>query len=145
MSDTTKSRCAGVRGFTLIELLVVIIILAILAAVVIPRVIGRTEDAKIAKATADISTIDSTLDNYKLDTGSYPSSDQGLQALMNNVENSPKWNGPYLKNGIPNDPWGHPYIYRYPGEHGTDYDLFSAGPDGQPGTSDDIGNWNLQS
>jgi len=134
-----------VRGFTLIELLVVIIILAILAAVVIPRVIGRTEDAKIAKATADISTIDSTLDNYKLDTGSYPSSDQGLQALMNNVENSPKWNGPYLKNGIPNDPWGHPYIYRYPGEHGTDYDLFSAGPDGQPGTSDDIGNWNLQS
>lgn len=145
MYNPTNSRRAAARGFTLIELLVVIIILAILAAVVIPRVIGRTEDAKIAKATADISTIDSTLDNYKLDTGSYPSSDQGLQALMSNVENSPKWNGPYLKNGVPNDPWGHPYIYLYPGEHGTDYDLFSAGPDGQPGTGDDIGNWNLQS
>lgn len=145
MYNPTNPRRAAAHGFTLIELLVVIIILAILAAVVIPRVIGRTEDAKIAKATADISTIDSTLDNYKLDTGSYPSSDQGLQALMSNVENSPKWNGPYLKNGIPNDPWGHPYIYRYPGEHGTDYDLFSAGPDGQPGTGDDIGNWNLQS
>src|SRR5262249_33431255 len=132
------------RGFTLIELLVVIIILAILAAVVIPRVIGRTEDARIAKATSDISAIDSTLDNYKLDVGTYPSGDQGLGSLINNVANSPKWNGPYLKNGLPNDPWGNPYRYKSPGDHGPDYDVWSAGPDAQDGTQDDIGNWNLQ-
>lgn len=129
------------RGFTLIELLVVIIILAILAAVVIPRVIGRTEDARIAKAAADIATIDGQLDAYKLDTQDYPSTEVGLQALMSNVANHPKWNGPYLKSGLPNDPWGNPYMYVYPGTHGTEYDLFSAGPDGQPGTQDDIGNW----
>ncbi len=131
-------------GFTLIELLVVIIILAILAAVVIPRVIGRTEDARIAKATADISALDSVLDHYKLDVGQYPSTDEGLQALVTNVANSDRWNGPYLKSGIPTDPWGNPYIYRIPGEQGLEYDLFSAGPDKQPGTQDDIGNWNLQ-
>lgn len=131
-------------GFTLIELLVVIIILAILAAVVIPRVIGRTEDARVAKATADISTIDSTLELYKLDTSAYPTSDEGLQALVTNAGNSDRWNGPYLKNGLPLDPWGNPYVYRYPGEQGLEYDVFSAGPDKQPNTSDDIGNWNLQ-
>lgn len=130
-------------GFTLIELLVVIIILAILAAVVIPRVIGRTEDARIAKATADISTIDSVLDQYKLDTGQYPTTDEGLQALMTNVGNNERWNGPYLKS-LPLDPWGNPYLYRYPGEQGLEYDVYSAGPDKQPGTQDDIGNWNLQ-
>lgn len=132
------------RGFTLIELLVVIIILAILAAVIIPRVIGRTEDARIAKASSDVAAIDSMLDNYRLDVGNYPSADHGLQALVTNTENSPKWNGPYAKNGIPNDPWSHPYNYRIPPEHSTDYDVFSSGPDGQPGTNDDIGNWNLQ-
>src|SRR2546423_12076482 len=88
------------HGFTLIELLVVIIILAILAAVVIPRVIGRTEDARIAKATTDISTIDQTLDQYKIDVGVYPSSDEGLNSLVNNTSQSTKWNGPYLKNGL---------------------------------------------
>jgi len=131
-------------GFTLIELLVVIIILAILAAVVIPRVIGRTEDARIAKAVADVSTIDGVLDQYKLDVGEYPTTDEGLQALVTNVANSDRWNGPYLKNGLPNDPWGNPYLYAFPGEHGLEYDVYSAGPDKQPGTQDDIGNWNLQ-
>ena len=131
-------------AFTLIELLVVIIILAILAAVVIPRVIGRTEDARFAKATADISTIDGVLEHYKLDTGSYPSTDEGLQALVTNTSNNERWNGPYIKNQVPVDPWGNPYLYRMPGENGLDYDIFSAGPDKQPGTQDDIGNWNLQ-
>lgn len=131
------------RGFTLIELLVVIIILAILAAVVIPRVISRTDDARIAKATSDVSAIDNALDQYRIDVGAYPSAEEGLQGLVTNGSNSPKWNGPYLKNGLPSDPWGNPYIYRIPPEQGTDYDVFTAGPDGQPGTSDDIGNWNL--
>ena len=131
------------RAFTLIELLVVIIILAILAAVVIPKVIGRTDDARIAKATSDISTFDNVLETYKLDTRSYPTSDQGLQVLVTNP-GTQNWNGPYLKNGLPNDPWGNPYIFKSPGEHSPDYDVYSAGPDGQPGTGDDIGNWNLQ-
>ncbi len=144
MRGTQHCRTGGRGGFTLIELLVVIIILAILAAVVIPRVIGRTEDARIAKAVADISTIDGVLDQYKLDVGNYPSSDEGLQALVTNVGNNERWNGPYLKNGLPNDPWGNPYIYQYPGEHGLEYDVYSAGPDKQPGSQDDIGNWNLQ-
>jgi len=142
-SAKLHGRNGRTAGFTLIELLVVIIILAILAAVVVPRVIGRTEDARIAKATADISTIDSVLDQYKLDTGQYPSTDEGLQALMTNVGNNDRWNGPYLKS-LPSDPWGNPYIYRYPGENGLEYDVYSAGPDKQPGTQDDIGNWNLQ-
>jgi len=142
-SANLHGRAGRRAGFTLIELLVVIIILAILAAVVVPRVIGRTEDARIAKATADISTIDSVLDQYKLDTGQYPSTDDGLQALMTNVGNNDRWNGPYLKS-LPSDPWGNPYIYRYPGENGLEYDVYSAGPDKQPGTQDDIGNWNLQ-
>ena len=130
-------------GFTLIELLVVIIILAILAAVVIPRVLGRTDDARIAKATADVSTLESTLEMYKADNRNYPTGDQGLQALIANVENSPKWNGPYVKT-LPMDPWGNPYVYVFPPQHSADFDIFSAGPDGQPGTEDDIGNWNLQ-
>ena len=137
-------RRAGMRGFTLIELLVVIIILAILAAVVIPRVIGRTDDAKIAAATANVSTFDNEMEKYKLDTGNYPTSDQGLNALMTDMVQNGKWNGPYIKGSLPNDPWGHPYIYKAPGDHSPDYDIFSAGPDGQPGTADDIGNWNIQ-
>jgi general secretion pathway protein G len=136
---TRRSRSA----FTLIELLVVIVILAILAALVIPNVINRTEDARIAKATSDVSTLDSALDTYKLDNQHYPTTDDGLQALVTKPSDAPNWNGPYLKNGLPNDPWGHPYLYKNPGDHGTTYDLYSAGPDGQPGTDDDIANWNL--
>lgn len=144
MSNLRGSNLRRDAAFTLIELLVVIIILAILAAVVIPRVIGRTEDARFAKATADISTIDGVLEHYKLDTGSYPSTDEGLQALVTNSANNERWNGPYIKNQVPMDPWGNPYLYRMPGENGLDYDIYSAGPDKQPGTQDDIGNWNLQ-
>lgn len=137
-------RRAGMRGFTLIELLVVIIILAILAAVVIPRVIGRTDDAKIAAATANVSTFDNEMEKYKLDTGNYPTSDQGLNALMTDMVQNGKWNGPYIKGNLPRDPWNNPYIYKFPSDHNLDYDVFSAGPDGQPGTADDIGNWNIQ-
>jgi general secretion pathway protein G len=133
------------RAFTLIELLVVIIILAILAAVVVPRVIGHTEDARMSRAISDITTIEGQLETYKLQCGNYPTQDQGLQALVTNVDNNTKWNGPYVKNGLPNDPWGHPYVYKFPPEHGGDVDIFSSGPDGQAGTADDIGNWSIQS
>lgn len=123
-------------GFTLIELLVVMIILAILAAVVIPRVIGRTEDARRAKATSDIAALETALDAYKLDNGSYPTTEQGLQALVEppNTDPVPKnWSGPYLKKGIPKDPWGNEYVYTSPGEHNPDFDIVSYGKDGQPG------------
>lgn len=123
-------------GFTLIELLVVMIILAILAAVVIPRVIGRTEDARRAKATSDIAALETALDAYKLDNGSYPTTEQGLQALVEppNTDPVPKnWSGPYLKKGIPKDPWGNDYVYTSPGEHNPDFDIVSYGKDGQPG------------
>ncbi len=133
------------RGFTLIELLVVIIIIAILAAVVIPRIIGRTEDAKITAAIADISSFQTQLNIYNADMGSFPTVDQGLQALVTNPGN-PKWHGPYLQGmeKVKTDPWGHPYIYKQPGEHSPDFDILSAGPDGQVGTGDDIQSWNLQ-
>lgn len=131
-------------GFTLIELLVVIIILAILAAVVIPRVIGRTEDARQSQAITTIQSFSNTLDLYKADTGEYPSSDQGLAALLKNP-GAKNWNGPYLKNmdAIPSDPWGHPYVYKTPGDNNRDFDIVSPGPDGQAGTADDIQSWNF--
>jgi general secretion pathway protein G len=144
MVVTRNGRRGTSRGFTLIELLVVIVILAILAVVVIPRVTGRIEDAKQSSVRTAISNFDTQLEAYKVDTGAYPSPDQGLDALVTNVAQSSKWGGPYLKNGLPNDPWNNKYQYRIPGEHSPDYDVFSMGPDGQAGTSDDIGNWNLQ-
>jgi general secretion pathway protein G len=133
-----------VRGFTLIELLVVIIILAILAAVVLPRVIGRTEDAKISSAISTIQSFSNQLEVYNADTGTFPSGDQGLSALVTNP-GLPKWNGPYLRNleKVPNDPWGNPFVYKQPGEGGRDYDIQSAGPDGQLGSNDDIKSWSI--
>ena len=95
-------------GFTLIEILVVIIVIGLLAALVGPRIIGRVSEAKSTTAHTQIELLGLALDNYRLDNGTYPSGDQGLQALVNNVEQSAMWNGPYLKNGLPNDPWGHP-------------------------------------
>ncbi|HZP82263.1 MAG TPA: type II secretion system major pseudopilin GspG [Chthonomonadaceae bacterium] len=141
--NTRKSRVR--YGFTLIELIVVIIILAILAAVVIPNVVNRTDDARISSAITTINNFDTALDMYKADTGQYPSSDQGLNALITNP-GVPRWNGNYLKNqsAIPVDPWGHPYVYRQPGNDNRAYDIVSAGPDGQLGTQDDIESWNLQ-
>jgi general secretion pathway protein G len=141
-SKIRNSRRALRRGFTLIELLVVIVILAILAAVVIQRVTHRTEDARISKAIADVKSLDDALETYKLDTGTYPSGDQGLAALMDagSSGNNNKWNGPYIKGSLPRDAWGNEYVYRFPGEHG-EYDILSPGPETQVGTADDIGNW----
>jgi general secretion pathway protein G len=130
------------RGFTLIEILVVVVILAVLAAVVVPNVINRIGDAKESAAISDIKSFETNLDLYRLDTGNYPPT---LDAMITNP-GDPKWNGPYIKNQdkIQMDPWGHPYAYKVPGDNGRDYDIISAGADGQPGTPDDVQSWNLK-
>ncbi len=133
-------------GFTLIEMLVVVVIIATLAAMIIPRFAGRTEEAKSSAAAADIaSNLSSALDLYELDNGAYPTTEQGLAALRvapTSPPLPPKWKGPYLKKrGALLDPWGHAYVYVSPSTHGMDYDLSSWGPDGTAGTADDINSW----
>ncbi len=139
------------RGFTLIELMVVIIILGILAMYVGPKIMGRPEEAKQVKAKVDISALETALKLYKLDSGVYPSTDQGLQALVEKPEtgNVPtKWReGGYLeKNKVPKDPWGNEFVYISPGVHG-DFDIISYGSDGVPGgegQNKDINNWEIE-
>jgi len=132
-------------GFTLIELMLVVIIIGTLAALVVPRLAGRAEQSRITAAKADIfSNIPLALDLYELDNGTYPSTQQGLDALINNPTTPPlakNWNGPYIKKR-PVDPWGNPYHYICPGTHNNqEYDLFSVGKDGIEGGNNDIGNW----
>ena len=120
------------HGFTLLELLVVLVVLGLLAGIVAPRYfsqLGRSE-AKVARA--QIEGLAKALDLYRLEVGRYPSSEQGLQALVTAPSDEARWTGPYLQKKVPDDPWGHPYIYRYPGES-NEYDLLSLGKDGQPG------------
>lgn len=138
-------KCRSEEGFTLVELMLVVIIIATLAAMIVPRFAGRSEEAKKAAAHADIdANLSNGLDMYELDNGQYPTSEQGLAALVELPAISPlppKWKGPYLKKKAFQDPWGRPYQYRSPGLHNPDYDLFSLGPDGVEGTTDDINNW----
>jgi len=123
----------GEAGFTLVEMLVVITIIAMIMALVAPRVLNYLSESKLKAARIQIESLGSALDLYYLDEGRYPPTSQGLTALVQRPDNSPTWNGPYLKGGfVPNDPWGHPYVYRSPGEHGP-YDIISSGPDGQNG------------
>lgn len=122
------------RGFTLIELLVVILILAILAALIVPRVVGRTDDAKRAKAATDISTLSGLLQQFRLDTGRYPTTEEGLTALRQAPADIQNWRGPYSTKAIPADPWGYEYVYEYPGPTGDDsFLLMSFGGDGAEG------------
>lgn len=130
-------------GFTLLELLVVIVIIGLLAGYVAPRYFAQVGKSEIKVAQAQIDGLGKALDQYRLDTGHYPSIEQGLAALTVRPAEEPKWDGPYLKKSAPLDPWDQPYRYRYPGEHG-DYDLFSYGKDGREGgTGDnaDLVNW----
>jgi len=129
------------RGFTLIELLLVLVILAVLAAVVVPKFTHRSEEAKVAAAKADIAAIDIALDAYEIDNSKFPSTEEGLAALMQAPPSATNWKGPYLKRSVDKDQWGNPFVYRAPGQHNpTGYDLCSYGPDGREGT-DDIDNW----
>ena len=131
------------RGFTLIELMLVVIIIGALVAMVMPRLAGRSEQAKTGAAQADItSNIATALKLYELDNGKYPSDEEGgLGALANKPGSATNWNGPYLEKK-PADPWGRDYKYKSPGTHRTyDYDLWSVGRDGQDSSSDDVKNW----
>ena len=145
-----KKTQAGLRsgGFTLIELLVVLVILGLLAGVVAPNVIKYLGRAKTDTARVQIEQLDHALEQFYLDNGRYPTNEEGLGVLVSPPSQVGNWHGPYLKKGVPKDPWGHPYIYRTPGQnsHGP-YDLYSLGRDGQEGGTDedaDIGNWEPQ-
>jgi len=128
------------RGFTLVEMLLVLVILAVLAAIVIPKMSGRSQQAKVTAASTQINGFETALDMFEADTGFYPKS---LDALVNEPSGTQNWKGPYLKQGIPLDPWGNPYLYSYPGKNNArGYDLQAVGPDGRPGGDDDIMNWN---
>lgn len=145
MSPQPVSRSAG---FTLIEVMVVVVILGILAAVVVPRIMDRPDEARLVKARNDIRVLQTQLNLYKLDNFTYPSTDQGLEALVQRPAGQPEapnWRqGGYLDR-LPLDPWGRPYQYLYPGQRG-EFDLYSLGADGRPGgdgANAEIGNWNL--
>ena len=135
------------RGFTLIEIMVVVVIIGLLAAVIVPAVVNRVDEARVTRAKADIAAIESALVIFRLDNSKYPTTEQGLAALTSQPTDPSirNWRpGGYLTKKVGKDPWGNEYQYVYPGTHGGEYDLFSLGADNQPGgegTSADIGNW----
>ncbi|MDO9007097.1 MAG: type II secretion system major pseudopilin GspG [Thiobacillus sp.] len=137
------SRLNRDAGFTLLELLVVLVILGLLAGYVAPKYFAQVGKSEVKTAAAQIVALEKALDQYRIDTSRYPSTEQGLAALNTKPADEPRWDGPYLKKTVPNDPWGKPYQYRTPGEHG-EIDLFSYGRDGVPGGTGndaDINNW----
>jgi general secretion pathway protein G len=142
--QSARSRRVGEGGFTLVEILVVITIIGLIMALVGPRVLNYLAESKVKTARIQIQSFGSALDLFYLDAGRYPSSAEGLAVLVQPSGGIAAWNGPYLKGGnVPNDPWGKPYVYRSPGEHGV-YDLVSYGADGQEGgagTAADITSW----
>jgi general secretion pathway protein G len=144
MKLITRNHRLGTRlGFTLIELLLVLAILGILAAIVVPKMAGRSEDARRQAAATQISVFKSALSTFELDNGYYPKGQNGLADLLQRPRDAQNWKGPYLDTDtLPKDPWGRDYVYTCPGRYNTSgYDVSSAGADGQPGTDDDITNW----
>ena len=131
------------RGITLIELLVVMVIIAMFATIVGQRLFRNVERARQTTARAQIAEFEGVLDVFRLDTGRYPTNEEGLQSLRARPGNLESWDGPYLRKDVPPDPWGRPYVYRIPGQHG-DFDLLSLGGDGVEGgdgNGADVGNW----
>ena len=129
-----KTSVSARRGFTLIELLVVILIISVLAAMIVPKLIGRTSEAKQVKALADLEALNKVLAAYRLDVGNYPTSDEGLAALDEPPGDAEGWKGPYTQKAIPLDPWGNEYVYEWPGSTGDEsYLLMSLGRDGAEG------------
>ena len=132
MMDRNVRRQGPQRGFTLLELLVVMVIIGLLTGYVGPKYFSQIGKSEVKAARAQIDALEKALEQYRLDVGHYPSTEIGLDALVNRPAAEAKWEGPYLKKGVPQDPWGHAYAYKSPGEHG-DFDLLSYGKDGQPG------------
>ena len=133
--EQARSRAGVDGGFTLLELLVVMVIIGLLAGFVAPRYFAQVGKSQVKVARAQIDALDKALDQFRLDVGRYPTSEEGLQALTAQPGGEAGWAGPYLKKGVPADPWGRPYVYQQPGTHGGDFDLMSYGKDGRPGGS----------
>jgi general secretion pathway protein G len=142
-THSRRARGTGNGGFTLLELLVVMVIIGLLAGLVAPRYFDQLGKSNVKVARAQMDSLEKALDQYRLDVGRYPSTEQGLAALTSKPQNLERWAGPYLKRAVPPDPWGTPYIYKSPGDHG-DFDLLSLGSDAQPGgngESADVASW----
>src|SRR5438552_8748404 len=142
-----NKKLARQAGITLIEMVVVVTIIALFAALVAPRMLRRSDAARVTAARAQINSFMTALGAYKLDTGTFPTTEEGLQALRIKPAEANQWQGPYLPQDIPVDPWGRPYLYKYPGEHGDEPDLISLGADGQPGgdgINGDVVSWKSQ-
>ena len=143
MTYHSKKILKNQRGFTLVELIVVVIIIGLLAGLVVPQFIKQEEKATAKAAKAQIELLGTALDTYRLDVGRYPSTQEGLQALSQRPGGVERWDGPYLKKDVPNDPWGKPYVYKSPGDHGP-YDIISYGADGVSGgdgNNRDVTSW----
>jgi general secretion pathway protein G len=129
----------------MIELLLVLVILGVLAAIVVPKFAGRSEQAKVTAAKTDIGRLEVALDAFEIDNGRFPTSQEGLRVLFERPSDGQSWRGPYIKRGIPRDPWSNEYIYEYPGRYNENgYDLYSMGPDMRQGSEDDVTNWTVE-
>ena len=131
-------------GVTLIEMLVVVVIIALFAAVVAPSLFKQSDKARVTAAKQEISNLELALGQYKLDIGTFPTTEQGLGALRQQPQGVEQWHGPYLTKDLGLDPWSHPYVYKFPGDHGDEPDIISYGADGQPGGTDlnaDVASW----
>jgi len=133
MNRKQRTRRAGERGITLIEMLVVLTIIALFAALVGPRMLSQGDKARVVAARTQIGNFMTALGTYKLETGTFPTTEMGLQALRVKPQGVEQWEGPYIPQDVPMDPWGHPFVYKYPGEHGDEPDIVCLGADGQPG------------
>ena len=133
MEQRRRRRSRGQAGVTLIEMLVVVVIIGLFVALVAPNMFKASDKARVTAARAQISNLMTALGTYKLDTGLFPTTEQGLEALRVKPPDATTWNGPYIEKEIPKDPWGHDYVYKFPGEHGDNPDIVSLGQDGQAG------------